>query len=421
MKTSIYLNLIIFCCTLFFWSCDSSDIVNNGGDDTIDPPEKIDLTIAEQRIAELSADLGAKFFALMMQEHAGDAEKTNFMISPYSLNSTLAMLWNGAKGDTKAEIETVMGFDNEDSDIVNGYFKKVGNALLEIDPLTKLAIANSIWYKKDAILKSDFKESIEKWHNAEIKGVDFSLPTTKNEMNQWCSDNTNNLINNVIEETNASDLIYLMNALYFKGQWMQDYEFKESNTRLLEFTLEDESKTTVPIMNQRNHLRQVENEVFTGVSLPFGNNAFSMRLFLPQEGVSLNEMVSELATPGYQASNGEWEIGAINLFMPKFKIAYKHSYNDVLTKMGMEKTFSGEGDYSGAFEGLDMSVSNVEQHTFLEVNEKGAEAAAVTVVNGTTAPLFRAVVFNRPFVFQIRENSTGCVLFMGRVGNPAMQ
>ena len=240
-------------------------------------------------------------------------------------------------------------------------------------------------------------------------------------MNQWCSDNTNNLIKNVIEETNASDLIYLMNALYFKGQWMQDYEFKESNTRLLEFTLEDESKTTVPIMNQRNHLRQVENEVFTGVSLPFGNNAFSMRLFLPQEGVSLNEMVSELATPGYHASSEEWEIGAINLFMPKFKIAYKHSYNDVLTKMGMEKTFSGEGDYSGAFEGLDMSVSNVEQHTFLEVNEKGAEAAAVTVVNGTTAPLFRAVVFNRPFVFQIRENSTGCVLFMGRVGNPAMQ
>src|SRR5690554_2583882 len=97
MKASIYLNLIIFCCTLFFWSCDSSDIVNNGGDDTIDSPEKIDLTIAEQRIAELSADLGAKFFALMMQEHAGDDTKTNFMISPYSLNNALAMLWNGAK------------------------------------------------------------------------------------------------------------------------------------------------------------------------------------------------------------------------------------------------------------------------------------------------------------------------------------
>ena len=131
--------------------------------------------------------------------------------------------------------------------------------------------------------------------------------------------------------------------------------------------------------------------------------------------------MSELATPGYQASNGEWEIGAINLFMPKFKIAYKHSYNDVLTKMGMEKTFSGEGDYSGAFEGFDMSVSNVEQHTFIEVDERGAEAAAVTVVNGETAPLFRAVVLNRPFVFHIRENSTGCVLFMGRVGNPAKQ
>lgn len=421
MKASIYLNIIIFCCTIFFCSCDSSEIVKNGGDDTIDPPEKIDLNIAEQRIAELSADLGVKFFTLMMQEHAGDDTKTNFMISPYSLNSTLAILWNGANGDTKAEIETVMGFDKGESDILNGYFNKMGNALLKIDPLTKLAIANSVWYKKDAILKNDFKESIEKWHNAEIKGVDFSLPTTKNEMNQWCSDNTNNLIKNVIGETNAYDLIYLMNALYFKGEWMEGYKFKESDTRLMEFTLDDGSKTTVPIMNQQNFLMNIENEVLTGVSLPFGNNAYSMRLFLPLEGVSLDEMVAELPTPGYQTSMGVWDRGAINLFMPKFEIAYNNSLNDVLTKMGMEKTFSGEGDYSGAFEGMDMSVSNVEQHTFIEVNEKGAEAAAVTVVKGETAPLYRVVVLNRPFVFQIRENSTGCILFMGKVGNPAKQ
>lgn len=421
MKASIYLNLVIFCCTLFFWSCDSSEIVNNGGDDTIDPPEEIELTKAETRIAELSADLGTKIFALMMQEHAGDAATANFMISPYSLNNALAILWNGAKGDTRTEIETVMGFDKGESDILNGYFNKMGNALLKIDPLTKLAIANSVWYKKDAILKSDFKESIEKWHNAEIKGVDFSLPTTKNEMNQWCSDNTNNLINNVIGETIAADLIYLMNALYFKGEWMEGYKFKESDTRHMEFTLDDGSKTKVPIMNQQNFLMNIENELLTGVSLPFGNNAYSMRLFLPQEGVSLDEMVAELATPGYQTSMGEWNRGAINLFMPKFKIAYNNSLNDVLIKMGMENTFSGEGDYSGAFEDMDMYVSNVKQHTFIEVNERGAEAAAVTVVNGTTAPLFRAVVLNRPFVFQIRENSTGCILFMGKVGNPAMQ
>ncbi len=419
MKSTFYFFITILCCTFFLWSCENEVIHNGNDDDPIDTAEAIELTNAEARIAELSADLGTKFFALMMEEHAEDVNKTNFMISPYSLNNALAMLWNGAVGDTKTEIETVMGFDGANGDDLNGYFKKMRDALLDIDPLTKLAIANSIWYNKDATLNNDFKEITEKWHNAEVRGVDFSLPNTKNVMNQWCSDNTNDLINNVIGETSSDDLIYLMNALYFKGEWVKGYKFEESDTRQMEFTLDDGSKTMVPMMNQSKHLFNIENEVFTGVSLPFGNNAYSMRLYLPKDGVSLYEMAEELATPGFQTSMGKWEHDAINLFMPKFKIAYNNSLNDVLTKMGMEKTFSGEADYSGAFEDVLMHISKVEQHTFIEVNEKGAEAAAVTVVKGETSALFKPVVLNRPFVFQIRENSTGCLLFMGKVGNPA--
>lgn len=418
---STFIFITIFCCSFFLWSCENEIIHNGNDDDPIQLAEVIELTSAEESIAELSADLGAKFFVLMMEEHAEDANNTNFMISPYSLNNALAMLWNGAKGDTKTEIETVMGFDGADSDELNGYFKKMRDALLDIDSSTKLAIANSIWYKKDATLNKVFKETTEKWHNAEVTGVDFSLPTTKDVMNQWCSDNTNDLINNVIGETYATDLIYLMNALYFKGEWMKGYKFKESDTRQMEFMLDDGSKTMVPMMNQQNHLNYLENEVFTGVSLPFGNNAYSMRLYLPNDGVSLYEMAEELATPGFQTSMGEWEHEAINLLMPKFKIAYNNSLNDVLTKMGMEKSLSGEADYSGAFEDMNISISKVDQHTFIEVNEKGAEAAAVTVVKGETSPLFKPVALNRPFVFQIRENSTGCLLFMGKVGNPAKE
>lgn len=387
-------------------------------------PIKIELTEVEKDIVATEKNNAMRFFSLVQKAEATKKEKkSNFMLSPYSLNIALSMVWNGAKGETKAGIEKALGYKENYVKAINAYHHKMAESLEKTDPSTKLAIANSIWFKETATLKETFRQANEKWYDAEVKGVNFSQEETKNLINKWCEDKTQGLIKKVIDRTSNDDMIYLINALYFKGIWAGGFEFKTSDTKQQDFTLEDKTKVKVPMMYQKSEISYLENEMFAAVSLPYGNGAYSMIVILPQLDETLLNMSDLLMkTDVFAKELSKFQRANVELHLPKFKIEYDIELNSILQTMGMTEAFLGSADFTDAFEKANFYISKVSQFTAVDVNEKGTEAAAVTVVEGkmNAAEPAKEVVFraDRPFAFLIQENSTGSILFMGKVGNP---
>ena len=405
---------------IFLTTCknDTESEKNNYSD-----PIQIDLSATELQMATESQDFAANLFSVIYDLNANDPQSENIAISPLSLNMALAMTWNGANGETKQAIQKAMGMGDYPQSEVNGYFQKLREDFLKTDPTVKLAIANSIWTDQGFPVKQSFYDVNKNYYQAEVKEVNFSSPNTPTLINQWCSDNTNGLINTIIDEIPGDVVMYLINALYFKGEWAN--RFDVSATRDAAFTKEDGSSVQVKMMNQDNKFLYSHNDYLSTVSLPFGNNAFSMVFFLPNENVSFTEMLNQLKQPSYFAVCLQSGITAdVDLYIPKFTIEYGITLNETLKQLGMGIAFTDMADFSGISD-IPLRISDVIQKTSVSIDEKGGEAAAVTVVgmeNTVTAlpPTPQKVVFraDHPFLFAIRENSTGVVLFMGKIGKP---
>ncbi len=414
MKKGIFFLIVLF--TTIFSSCEKSD------PQTVTEPITIQLNTSETKIAESDKDFSLEFFSRAYEQNAKGAKKENIMISPFSLSTALAMVWNGANGETRTAIQNTLGLENYTSDELNGYYKKMKDALLSTDPSVRLAIANSIWYRKGAMVNDEFVQTNKTWYKAQVEAIDFTLPSAVNIINKWCSDNTNGLIKDVLKQISPYDMMFLLNALYFKGTWGEGYGFKESDTKQAPFRKEDGTSATVNMMNNKAKMLYYNDETLSAVNLPYGNGAFSMMLMLPQENVSMSAMVTKLKSPSYWLNmiNGRTS-KEVALQIPKFKIEYNGDLIEVLKQMGMAIAFDPvKADFSKIFPLYQTYISKVDQFTYIDVNEKGTEAAAVTVIGISLTSYAPPVTFtaNRPFVFAICEKSTGCVLFMGLVGNP---
>ena len=359
-----------------------------------------------------------EFFATAHEELRSDE---NIVLSPLSLNMALAMVWNGAKGDTKQGIQQAMGMQNYAQDDVNSYFLDLRQKLTTADADVKLALANSIWYDESFPVKSDFITVNKDYYDAEVSEIDFRAPDAADQINGWCSDNTNGLIKSMIDEIPASAVMYLINALYFKGLWTDDCGFDPERTHQTYFRKENGENVLIDMMEQgREDIDYYSDEHLEMVTLPYGNGAYSMVFVLPKG--DFGTMLQQLKQPDYWQnclSNLQSQVAL--LYIPKFKVEYEPNpnLNNILIKLGMGKAFTGTADFSGIAD-AGLSISEVRQKTYIEVDEKGTEAAAVTMIGMTTGehdpiPYFYA---NRPFLFVIQENTTGTMLFMGKVGNP---
>jgi serine protease inhibitor len=299
---------------------------------------------------------------------------------------------------------------------VNAYYKKLKEALLKTDPSTKLSIANAIFTDQFVEIHKAFIKTNQSYFDATIRQVNFGDPATVDIINGWASEHTDGLIKEVIEETSPLDLMYLLNAIYFKGIWTT--QFDKKNTSREPFSQEDGGRADVDMMHQTATFNYTADKSFQLVQLPYGNQAFSMMVLLPVEGLSLREAVAVLCSEGYwgglQSRLSEAEV---TLSLPKFKTEYSKKLNDVLTAMGMGIAFSTMADFSGMSD-CPAFIEFVKQDTYISTDEEGTEAAAVTVVAmrknalGPQQVLFNA---NRPFLYLIQENSTGAILYMGAV------
>ncbi|MEN6588441.1 MAG: serpin family protein [Proteiniphilum sp.] len=418
MQLKIFPLIVLFVISLFLaTSCEKNEQDSLTG--KLQDPIQIDLRSAEKEMVKSDQLFAFDFFANVFDEESV-AEDCNFMVSPLSLSMALAMTWNGAGGDTRVVMQQTLHMEEYSDDEINGYYKKLKEALLKTDSTTKLSIANAIFTNQSVKINPDFIHTNETWYDATIQPVDFSLPSTTGIINQWASDHTNGLIKKVIDSTDPLDLMYLLNALYFKGIWMT--RFDPSLTAKMPFTYEGGSTKQVDMMQQKAKFNYTEDQILQMVQLPYGNQAFSMMVLLPKEGKRLQDVVAATRQSDYWSDlkSGLHE-AEVDLFLPKFKTAYSKKLNDVLTKMGMGIAFTDAADFSGITD-LPSKISLVKQDTYISTDESGTEAAAVTTVGieMTSMPSQpKKVVFNanRPFIYLIQENSTGAILFMGAVKN----
>jgi len=411
---SALLTILLFAST----SCDkNANLPDNG-----ELPDPIEISLRGEEAEMLEADqlFAFDFFNRVFNAERADKDR-NFMVSPLSLSMALAMTRNGAAGETEAAItETLRLTPFEDETAINSYYRKLREALLATDPSTKLSIANSIWTNKHITIKPAFIAANHEYFLSTVEAVDFSNPSTVDHINRWAADNTEQLIDHVLDETDPLALMYLLNAIYFKGIWTSQFDKKQTQKR--SFTYENGSVKQVDMMQQKAEFNYSENETMQLVELPYGNQAFSMMVLLPKAGKRLIDINAQLQDGNtWNNLNSRLRSAMVDLQLPRFRTEYNIRLNDLLTDMGMDIAFSpGVADFSRMSD-LEAFISFVDQFTYISTDEEGTEAAAVTVVGVelTSAGPPQEIAFhaNRPFLYLIRERSTGAILFMGAVKN----
>lgn len=391
---------------LFISACDEKETPEE-----IKTYEPIMLTSAQMQKVELDNK-----FSFQMFKEVSNIGEENIFFSPLSLNIALGMLYNGTDGDTRTELADVMGLGSFTEGEVNEYYQKIIQSLLNADKLTDINIANSIWYRDGFVVKQPFIDLNNKYFDAEVRAIDFSKGDAVDIINNWCADKTNNKIDEIIDGPIQSNVImYLINALYFKSQWK--YQFKEADTRDDIFTKSNGETVDVKMMVQESvTLPFYQDDSFLCAEIPYGNEAFSMVVILPSVESNINQLIDYIdETKLNNIYKHMYEIDIL-LALPRFKAECDINLNDPLKDAGIKKIFAGGLDNIAD---ADLVVSNVKQKTFIEVNEKGTEAAAVTAVEIVeSAPMPTSFYANRPFLYMIKEKSTGAILFIGRMDNP---
>ncbi|MFA5463460.1 MAG: serpin family protein [Dysgonamonadaceae bacterium] len=419
MKTIMTAFLLTLTFLLAAKSCDNKDEVKDLSG-KLPEPIKIDLQTVEVALLKSDQAFAFEFFSNVFSEEKNDENK-NFMVSPFSLSMALAMTWNGSANETKSAIQNTLKLGDMSDKEVNEYFKKLKESFEKTDPSTKLAIANSIWTNKNIEILPEFVSLNKNYFNSTVEAVDFGDPTVKDRINKWADENTNGLIKDVIEGTDPQALMYLLNALYFKGIWTS--EFDAENTTKMDFFNEQGSPVKVDMMHQKELFNYVSDETMQMVQLPYGNESFSMMVLLPNDNKQLTDIISNLENEDYWDNmKNRLRDNEVDLFIPKFKTEYSKKLNDILIDMGMSIAFDPQKADFSRMSARDAFISFVEQFTYINTDEVGTEAAAVTVVGVVTtsvqpSPPKATFKADRPFIYLIQENSTGAILFMGAVKN----
>lgn len=378
-----------------------------------------DLTPDEGKLVEADNRFGFKLFGEVLQQ---DHDK-NVFVSPLSAAMALAMAYNGAGGETREAMEEALELSGMTQESVNESYRSLIDLLLHQDPKVDFRIANSIWYREGFPVEEEFINTNTTCFDALVNELDFNSTDAADTINDWVDESTNGKIKEIIDSPIDPILVMiLINAIYFKATWR--YEFEERDTYEGVFTLEDGGTRTCNMMKLEQDLAYMSTEDFQAVDLPYGDAGFSMTVILPQEGVDIDTVVDRLDQENWSAWLGQLSERPIDLRLPKFKLEYEIEMTKVLEALGMAIAFRpGEADFTGISRSGDLFISKVKHKTFVEVNEEGTEAAAVTSVGvGTTSigPDTIPLHVDRPYIFIIRESATGTILFMGRILEPPL-
>lgn len=342
---------------------------------------------------------------------------TNLMISPLSVSQALSMTYNGASGDTKTAMEEALRMAGYNRDELNELNKALISALVAHDQKVTISVANSIWYRQEYTVLPDFISRNQAYYNAEVRPVDFAAAGCKDLINSWVSEKTNKKITEIVDQINPESFMFLINAIYFKGAWTNEFDKKKTDRQA--FYPETGNEIQVDMMHQKLDLNMFSNETFKSVELPYGKGNWRMFLFLPEAGKAVSDIENLLSADNWNSWLNQYDtVHEVQLSLPRFTFSYDESLKKSLSAMGMEIAFTDMADLSGILPEGGLLITDVKHKTFIEVNEEGTEAAAVTSVEVGLTSAGNYISFNRPFLFAIAEKSTGAILFVGRLMKP---
>ncbi|RCJ21720.1 proteinase inhibitor I4 serpin [Nostoc sp. ATCC 43529] len=360
-------------------------------------------------------------FQLFSEVNKSDGGEKNIFLSPSSVAIALAMTYNGASGSTQQAMAKTLGLQGMNLSEINSAYTAVLKQLLDnADAKVQLKIANSLWANQEVKFQPDFLQRTEDFYQAKVSNLNFQDPTAINTINNWVKDNTAGKINKIVETIEPDQVLFLINAIYFKGNWTN--EFDKNQTAEHSFYITSTKQKQHPMMSQEGDYRYYENEQFQAVSLPYGKDGkVSFYIFLPKPNSNLKAFSQNLNVENWEKWMTQFNKQKGFIRLPRFKTEYDVTLNNTLKALGMEEAFSNKANFSSM--GKNFAISQVKHKTFLEVNEEGTEAAAATSVGIVATSLrqepepFRMIV-DRPFFCAIRDNQTGSILFMGSIVEP---
>jgi len=371
------------------------------------------------KLVTANTRLSFKLFTELLKKQPNE----NIFISPASVAIALDMVYNGANGKTQQAIAETLELQGMSLQEINQANAALKVTLSNPDPEVQISIANSLWAGEAEPFKPEFIEKIQHFYSAEAKNLNFGTSGASNIINDWVKQNTNGKIDKIVDEISSDTVFVLLNAIYFKGNWT--YPFPREATKQQPFTLLNGTQKPHPMMfRQVSNLQYYQNEMFQAISLPYGEGRLSMYIFLPFKEVSLKTFYESLNAENWQKWLNQFDspdksgdhTGEILIGLPRFKLEYSIELNDALKALGMEIAFQEGADFS-AMTPSRLRIDLVKHKTFVEVNEEGTEAAAVTGVSMTRG-IPDEMIVNRPFFLVIRDNQTGTILFMGSIVEP---
>lgn len=405
-----YLNTILSVVfILLHFRCAEQAIVPGEGDNDIQLCQEDNLLI------ESDNTFGCALFRSLV---ALEGEK-NVVVSPLSISMALGMVYNGAETETKEAMEKTLGLEGLTRQEINESYQRVIGYLTALDTKVAFQIANSIWGLEGYPFKQTFFDINRQYFDAEVRILDLYQPDAADAINQWVCGKTNAKITEVIsyDEIVSNQIrMLLINAIYFKGIWT--YLFDEKNTCDADFHKSDATATPCKMMGQEGEFLYLQNELFQAIELPYGNERFSMVIFVPRSSITLDSLITEFTADNFTQWSAGFTQQEVMVFLPRFKLEYKTELKAVLSSLGMGIAFTPAADFSGIAE-TGLYISKVIHKTFIEVNEEGTEAAAVTVITVVDSVMPGTYIrADRPFLFVIKEKMSNTILFMGKVVEP---
>ena len=379
------------------------------------------LTEQEEGLITSGNLFGLKLFRAVSEAEGAQ----NIFLSPLSVSMALGMTLNGAAGTTRTGMEQALELAGLTEEEINASYLSLIDLLTGLDRKVVFEIANSIWYREGFPVAPAFVTLNQTFFDAVVRALDFSDPGAADVIDAWVDGKTHGKITEIVSRPiDPAVVMFLINAIYFKGDWTWQFESDKTEDRT--FHLSGGGSVEVPSMQLAGDLPVFTDEELTAVDLPYGNGFYSMTVLLPGVEVDLETMIAGLDAARWQeivAGLAEYPVGLLQL--PKFKLEYKIMLKDVLSALGMATAFTpGQADFSRMVTSpLDLFISQVIHKTFVEVDEEGTEAAAVTVVVvqlTSVGPEQKLnIVVDRPFVFVLRERLSGTILFIGKYLGPS--
>ena len=387
-------------------------------------------------------------FTLNFLKTVNDIDKSgkSFIYSPLSITYVLGMVNDAAIGETEKELEQTLGFHEGGIQAVNDYCKKLIEGLPKVDDKVTLNIANAIFVNKDYTLKQQFQQDTQTYYDATAESLDFSSPQTLDHINGWCNKKTNGMIPTILDEVNPDMMSYLLNAIYFKADWASKFDQKNTKEEIFhpeyEYLMDIISPIKLPMMHQNVLIYYGKNDIYSAVKIPYGNGYWNMTVLLPEEGKTTNDIINLLTENGGNVNYDSWSLPSkdpfdysamssweVDLKLPRFETSSDTDelyINDglagLMQKMGIKLAFDSYFAQIPNMCDVPVYINMMRQKAKIKVNEEGSEAAAVTVagmieMTAISQPIeYPKATFhaNRPFVYVIREASSGVILFVGK-------